>query len=604
MNKLFFQILFLGSVLILLLVAYSAFNSLREFNEDAIKVEHSERVKQAIDNVESVPNNFSIQIRGAAILGNDLDEGLLAESRQEMDQYFHTLDSMLDNSPVQKQNLNKLVKFASRQEDLARKLFNLLGKENYDRDSLQYFIRQEAHVNESIQFTARLMKNEENQKQIKRNQDREASSKLAPITLLGLAVVALVIIIYLYLKIFELLRQNEATSKLLESKVVALNHEVENRKLAEGLLRSVLDSSPYSVSAFRSIRNEAGEIVDFEYLMVNDVSVGTMNRSREELLNSTLLQVTPGNKESGLMEIYRNVVETGETRRVEEFYDEDGFEAWFSITAVKQGDGFVVTYLDITQQKRREEELIEKTYALQQSNEELEHFAYIASHDLQEPLRKVRAFGDRLKNVYEDQLDDRGKDYLDRMQNAAERMQILIDDLLKFSRVSRSDRNFEPVRLDKVLEDVIEDLEIEINKRKVELNCPTLPMVNGDAAQLRQLFQNLISNAIKYTPTERTPKIDISCDEMPRDGRISSEEENCWRISISDNGIGFDPKYKEQIFVIFQRLHGRSEFSGTGIGLAICQKIVLNHGGIIEADSIPGEGSVFNVYLPKKDESN
>jgi PAS domain S-box-containing protein len=249
--------------------------------------------------------------------------------------------------------------------------------------------------------------------------------------------------------------------------------------------------------------------------------------------------------------------------------------------------------LDITQRKRAEMTLVEQADKLARSNSELEQFAYVASHDLQEPLRKIQAFGDRLKTKYESGLGPEGVDYLTRMQNAAARMQVLIQDLLSLSRVASNAKPFTMVDLNEVVRTVVSDLEMRVQDAGGRVEIGTLPVIFGDRGQMAQLFQNLIGNGLKFRKPGESPlvKIDSQAQTVPS-GAAG------WRITVEDNGIGFDEKYRDRIFQIFQRLHGRSEYEGTGIGLAICRKIVDRHSGAIQANSLPGAGAKFIITLP------
>jgi two-component system, LuxR family, sensor kinase FixL len=251
--------------------------------------------------------------------------------------------------------------------------------------------------------------------------------------------------------------------------------------------------------------------------------------------------------------------------------------------------------LDVTQRKRAEQTLNQQADRLSRSNQELEQFAYVASHDLQEPLRKIQAFGDRLKTKCGAALGDDGADYLTRMQNAAARMQVLIQDLLSLSRVASHAKPFAPVDLADVARVVISDLEVRITERNGRVEAGRLPVVFGDRGQLAQLLQNLIGNGLKFQKPGETPLVKVDAESVALPGGLGA----VWNITVEDNGIGFDEKYSERIFQIFQRLHGRSEYEGTGIGLAICRKIVERHGGTIAAFSSPGAGAKFVITLPQ-----
>ncbi|MCA8986281.1 MAG: PAS domain S-box protein [Planctomycetaceae bacterium] len=246
-----------------------------------------------------------------------------------------------------------------------------------------------------------------------------------------------------------------------------------------------------------------------------------------------------------------------------------------------------------------QEELLKQTLnRLAASNAELEQFAYVASHDLQEPLRKIRSFGNLLLNGYPDQLGAEGQDYLQRMQKAAERMQTLIDDLLTLSRVLRKGQTFSLVDMNEIVQSVIEDLEDRLSVSGGVVHVSELPTIHADPTQMRQLMQNLIGNALKYRKPDVPPVVSVTVRNIAMNSSLPRNREDQWEFEIADNGIGFAPEYAQRIFQPFQRLHGRSEYEGTGIGLTICKRIVDRHKGQIWAESQPGQGAHFFVRLP------
>ncbi len=238
---------------------------------------------------------------------------------------------------------------------------------------------------------------------------------------------------------------------------------------------------------------------------------------------------------------------------------------------------------------RAEAALRRQTEELARSNKELEQFAYVASHDLQEPLRKIITFGDRLKTRCAETLDDTGRDYLHRMQHAALRMRQLVDGLLQYASVGAKEEPFQAVNLDILVHEVLVDLEVSIMKSKASVEVEKLPTVSGDSIQLRQLFQNLVTNAIKFCKKGQSPYVRIKGRDL-KNGFVE--------MSVEDNGIGFDEKHVERIFMPFQRLHHLEEFEGMGMGLTICHRIVQRHGGQIVVKSTPGKGSTFFITLP------
>jgi len=251
--------------------------------------------------------------------------------------------------------------------------------------------------------------------------------------------------------------------------------------------------------------------------------------------------------------------------------------------------GGMAIFRDITGQKQMEEQ---KTYtqALEASNRDLQDFIFVASHDLQEPLRKIQSFCNFLKEEAGPDLNVTAASYLLRVQDATRRMSILIEDLLQLTRVTTKAKPFESLDLREIIREVRADIEIRLRETRGKVEVGELPKLEADPAQMRQLFQNLISNSLKYHKKDIPPIVIV-------EGKTDVEEGWC-RIWVKDNGIGFEQKYSEKIFNIFQRLHGNGEYEGTGIGLAICRKVVERHRGTITASSQPGEGAIFEIKLP------
>ena len=258
--------------------------------------------------------------------------------------------------------------------------------------------------------------------------------------------------------------------------------------------------------------------------------------------------------------------------------------------------GSIATYQDITEIERHERNLTEYTRRLEASNRELQDFAYVASHDLQEPLRKIETFGDRLAKKHADDLPEGAQLYIERMQNATSRMRMLINDLLGYSRVTSKAKPFQAIDLNDHIDGVVSDLQIRIEETGASIEYDGLPTIEADPVQMRQLLQNLIGNALKFQKPDTVPVVKITHKVLQ--GDATKHEPDFYELRVADNGIGFDNKYKEQIFAIFQRLHGRNEFEGTGIGLATVRKIAERHGGSIDADGQEGEGATFIVRLP------
>jgi PAS domain S-box-containing protein len=258
---------------------------------------------------------------------------------------------------------------------------------------------------------------------------------------------------------------------------------------------------------------------------------------------------------------------------------------------------YISIRFEISQRKEAEKQLGSYAAKLAKSNRELQDFASIAAHDLQEPLRKIQAFSDRVRSRLLGLLGAAGsekaearevRDYLDRMQGAAGRMQTLINDLLTYSRVATKTQPFASLDLNKIISEVVSDLVVLVEQTHGVVEVDSLPEIDADPVQMRQLFQNLIGNALKFHKKDEPPRVRVSA-------RLSGD---FCEVHVKDNGIGFDEKYLDRIFTIFQRLHGRHEYDGTGVGLAVCRRIVERHEGTITAESAPGQGATFIVTLP------
>ncbi len=373
------------------------------------------------------------------------------------------------------------------------------------------------------------------------------------------------------------------------------------------LLERVMNATLTGIVVHESVHNEAGELIDFRLSQLNQMAADLLGDSIEAIQNQLLSQYFPGVQETPLFEKYKKVVSTGKPTRVEL----PRGDRWYELSVNRFGEGLVIVVQEVTYMHQHRQQLEQANHELKLSNESLNSFAYIASHDLQEPLRKITSFADVLHNRYAGQFNAEATDIIRRINDSSGRMRTLIHDLLLYSQVDTQQGSVKPVNLTTLVQELAEEeLWVALNKNKAELHYNNLPTVGANPVLMRQLFQNLISNAIKFGHKDRTPVITIKSRQLTRSAipaglllpgmeqTTKPADDDFIEIAVTDNGIGFDQKYADRIFQVFQRLHGRNQYSGSGIGLAICQKIVERHGGVISANSEPGEGSTFRVFLP------
>jgi PAS domain S-box-containing protein len=383
-----------------------------------------------------------------------------------------------------------------------------------------------------------------------------------------------------------------AFNRMAENLTTAFDHlreEVARRQQVEATLRESEDV----LLTFLDGIHESAFLADPEGILLqcNSAFAKRLGVTQKQLLGQNIYDYLPPDIADQRRRYTEAIVQSGDPVMCEEKWGDHILDK--RLYPIRDHEGRITRIagigFDISERKRDEVRLTQLAAELERSNSELEQFAYIASHDLQEPLRKIMAFGDRLHSHIVTNLDETGADYLARMQGAAQRMQHLIEALLQYSRITTRDHPHRPVKLATILDNVYSDLETRIEQLGAEVTISEMPTVMGDATQLEQLFLNLIGNALKYHKQDSPPRVELVAEFL---------DENRVAIHVSDNGIGFKEQYLERIFQPFQRLHARHEYEGTGIGLALCDKIVRRHGGAIIATSKSGEGSVFSVTLP------
>ncbi|MCL3781300.1 PAS domain-containing protein [Prolixibacteraceae bacterium JC049] len=336
------------------------------------------------------------------------------------------------------------------------------------------------------------------------------------------------------------------------------------------------------------VYDKKNEPIDYIFRAVNPKFEKFTGLKKEDIINKRASECIPkyGDRVPTFIEKYGLIGRDGGETNFEFYFKP--YKTWFNVSVFRpQQDFFCLLLDDITEKKTAEKKIIQTLADLKVSNQELEQFAYVASHDLQEPLRMVSSFTNLLQKKYNDVIDDKGKMYINYAVDGALRMQSLINDLLDFSRVSTRGKEFQECDCNLILGKAIANLKHSIEENTAIITNDELPLIKGDEIQLMRVFQNLISNGIKFKGNI-PPAIHIGCQR----------KDKFYEFSISDNGIGINPKFKEKIFIIFQRLNTREEYPGTGIGLAICKRIINRHKGKIWVESELEQGSTFYFTLP------
>jgi signal transduction histidine kinase/CHASE3 domain sensor protein len=602
MSRTYVRIFFLGILVVLISVALLTFSNLNNYTEEVRLIRHSNRVLTAIQTVMFSVRDAETGHRGYQLTRDTTYLEPYYESLRQLPNQIAMLDSLLAGDEIQSERADTLEskienQFAIISQILANARRSSLYMDRYESSLL-------AHGKNNMNQIRKLAQDITGHEEAKFRDliSNETDFRTtAPIALLLYTLVALAAVTFLFTRVLDSLRsRDEAEEKLRES--------IQNLR-KEGLAR---EERELVLSEAESLANmgswkwyeSTGNIVWSSGLY----PIFNKEQGTQATWESFLEHVHPEDKSAATH--FFEQVKRRESRLETTFrIDVDGrFRYLMVVARPKENPGthqvdVLGIVLDQTEQKVYETQLQQFTAELQRSNQDLEQFAYVASHDLQEPLRKIRAFGDRLTAKYQSILEEQGSDYVSRMQSAAARMQILIEELLSFSRVSRPGFLTEDLDVNMIVSEIKDDLEAQIRREKATLTVGKLPNIRGERSQIKRLLQNLISNSVKFHKNGVGAQVDISGHvirgaDVQNEFNVQLPNLKYAKIEVKDDGIGFDEKYLEKIFTIFQRLHGRAEYEGTGIGLAICRKIVTNHGGFITARSEENKGSVFIVILP------
>lgn len=378
----------------------------------------------------------------------------------------------------------------------------------------------------------------------------------------------------------------------LEIKVRQRTKELE---LSRSFLNSILNSTYYGIASYEPMRDSSGAIADFRITYSNPEVPSNFGLTVADVSGKTCREIYPGIFDNGVFEKMVACMKSGKPDTYEIDVPLSDRTIWLSAAIEKVNDSVTVTSKNITKEKEAALHLEQMNELLNNKNKELASFTYIASHDLQEPLRKIQMFASRILENDKNTFTETSLAHFHSIGATANRMQHLIDAVLSYSSMDSEKVKMEKTDLNKLLKDVLALMDNTLDEKSVTVERNELPTLRVMPIQFQQLFLNILNNAVKYSKPDVKPVIKVRAEKEV------SEKQKFWKISISDNGIGFESQYSEKIFEVFQRLHGKKEYVGTGVGLAICQKIVKNHNGYITADGEPGVGATFNIYLPTKE---
>tara|TARA_R110002049_G_scaffold309311_1_gene521171 strand:- start:23341 stop:25125 length:1785 start_codon:yes stop_codon:yes gene_type:complete len=584
----FIKSIFFTCSFVILIVGGITYRNMDNLSKSSNLVTHTYKVNVQLEQILSYLKDAETSQRGFIITNDPLYLEPYESGRENINNSFVELRELAKNNPTQQKNLKELNKLIDTRMDCFQKSFRFSAVTDLENPNFKEYFYDGKQAMDAVRVKIKDMIALENKLLNEQQETLQSNLKFTPIFLYVVLLMSLFLMYIAYSRIASNLKKLKTSNAQLKIFKESANLSEIVSHHGNWVWDVEEDTYTYSDNLYRLLGEEPNAFepsLDKFMEFVHPKDVNKLKLDVEKMTETENLPFT----------YFRVVHKNGKVRHLKSFAKK--------MVNSEGKTQLIGTTADVSEETKSFRLLEERNLELERNNKELAAFNYVASHDLQEPLRKIQTFLSRLEEKDASKLSDSGITYIDRIKTAASRMRLLIDDLLQFSRTNKADKVFEKSNLNLLLEDAKQDLVEIITREKAIIHTDKFPIIKVIPFQIQQLFANLISNSIKYKTKDRIPEIHITYSKIKasEDANLKKTKKTFYhKITFTDNGIGFDNAYAEKIFVLFNRLHNKEDYSGTGIGLSICKKIVENHKGFIIAHGTPNVGAVFTIYLPTK----